>query len=308
MYLIIKDLLMSFNLLPLTLSSMLVLSTPVLAEQIVPKIYQIDSLSQIPVNYSPKTVIFFDLDDTVFDSQSMVGSKAWRKYIIEATKKLDTTANWHDIFTYFLMQKFPIKTVEENTNSFIKDLQDKGIVVCGLTARERTKWYDMPNTETDTLTVKQLTSVDVNFNNEGLENIFPDLSKDPEYFNGVFFANTDLKGDFLLNLFEKTANFPEKIIFIDDKDSQVESVAKALTQLGIPHECYVYSAIENKSKKFNPLVANIQLYFFYASDGTNCLSDEEAKIIAGNNPEKDAEYYLKAALEIAKFKIKRLLE
>lgn len=54
---------------------------------------------------------------------------------------------------------------------------------------------------------------------------------------------------------------PVKIIFVDDKLSQVESVDTALTKLGIPHQCYVYLATDKKAKAFDPLITNSTLLF-----------------------------------------------
>lgn len=272
----------------------------VIAENRVPKVFHIESLSQISDDQPPKTLFLFDIDDTLFDSFSMLGSKAWRRYIVEATKKIDPSENWHDIFSYALAEKHPLKAVEDITSTFIEDLQSKGFVVCGFTSRERKLWYDMPQEGVDILTVQQLSSVNVNFNNGCLENIYPDLASDPEYFNGVFFANIEPKGNYLLHLFKGSSKFPQKVIFIDDKLSQVESVAHTLVELGIPHESYLYSATEKKGKNFNPLIANIQLYTFYDSNGEKALSDEEAELIAISNPEKDAEYFLTATISIAK--------
>jgi hypothetical protein len=110
---------------------------------------------------------------------------------------------------------------------------------------------------------QQLSSIDVNFNNRSVENIYPDLATDSEYFNGIFFANIEPKDNYLLHLFKTNSTLPQKVIFIDDKLSQVESVANALAELVMPHESYFYSATDKKGKNFNPLIANIQLYYFY---------------------------------------------
>lgn len=296
---------MNFNVTMTSLlaSLMLAVFTPMNAENITPQVFHIQSLSQVSNNHPPRTLFLFDIDDTIFDSSSMLGSKVWRRYIVEATKKIDTSENWHDIFSYAIAQKHPLNAVEEITSSFVKDLQNKGFVVCGFTSRERKFWYDMPQEGVDVLTVKQLSSVDVNFNNGSVESLYPDLARDSEYFNGVFFANMETKGDYLLHLFKTSSLFPKKVVFIDDKLSQVESVANALAELGIPHESYLYSATEKRGKMFNPLIANIQLYYFYESNGENALSDEEAKLIAISNPEKDADYYLSAAIDIAKVQL-----
>lgn len=279
---------------------MLAVSMPMAAENITPKVFHIESLTQVSSDHPPKTLFLFDIDDTIFDSFSMVGSKAWRRYIVEAAKKIDPSENWHDIFSHALAKKHPLKAVEEITSSFVKDLQNKEFAVCGFTSRERQLWYNMPQEGVDALTVQQLASIDVNFNNGSVETLYPDLAKDSEYFNGVFFANIEPKGNYLLHLFKTSSTLPEKVVFIDDKLSQVESVANALAELGIPHESYFYSATDEKAKAFNPLIANIQLYTFYESNSETALSDEQAQLVASSNPDKDAHYYLNAAIGIAK--------
>lgn len=262
----------SYNLL---IFAVLALTPPIFAEEVLPKIFEIESLCQISANQPNKTLFLFDIDDTIFDSPSMLGSKAWRKYISEAAGKIDQSENWHDIISYELAKKHPLTPVEIMTSSFVKDLQERGYGVCGLTARERNIWYYMPQEGVDLLTIKQLNSVGVDFNNGSLENTYPELSQATEYFGGVFFADLEPKGNYLLKLFGNTSQFPEKIIFIDDKPSQSESVAFALSQLGIAHECYTYTATDEKAKVFDPLIANIQLYYFYDSEGKRLFQTKE---------------------------------
>ncbi len=106
-----------------------------------------------------------------------------------------------------------------------------------------------------------------------------------------------------MKLFKDAPQLPQRVIFIDDKQSQVESVAAVLHQLGIDHECYWYTATDDKARKFDPLIANIQLYYFWTSGAKRVLSDEEALSIAEQYPEKNAEYYLQSVLNDAKVKI-----
>ena len=275
--------------------------SPFVENRATPSIYQIESLSQISKEQPEHTIFFVDIDDTVFDSFSMLGSKAWRRYIVQAAKNIDPSQNWHDILSYRLAEKnHPLLAVEGDlTRSFIRELQQKGYIVCGLTSRERSYWYETPQKGIDELTIGQLSGVGVNFDNKSLENIYPYLSMNDEYYKGVMFADLEPKGEYLIELFEKAPQFKGKVIFIDDKDTQVASVDAALKKLGIPHECYTYTATEKKGKAFNPLYANIELFHFYQSDGKQCLTDQEAKEIAEANPDKDAEHYLKATLELA---------
>lgn len=254
-------------------------------------IIKIESMAQITDSQPSNTLYFFDLDDTLFDSPTMLGSKMWRKYITTATKN-DQTQNWHDIFSLFIARNHPLETVEPITSQFIKKLQTKGSDVFGLTARERKKWYDTPINDVDVLTVAQLDSLGINFNREVSDKNYSYLTNTPEYFEGVFFADLEPKGEYFLKLFKDAPQLPEKVIFVDDKESQIESVAKALHQLGIDHECYWYVNTDEKAKKFDPLIANIQLYYLWTSKGTKVLSDDEAASIAKQHPDKTAEDYL----------------
>lgn len=257
-------------------------------------VLKIDSINEMLFEHPKDTIVFFDLDDTAFDSPYMLGSKAWRKYIVQATKHLDR--NWHDILTLMMTRKLQLITVEPDTVEIIKSLKSKGCITSGLTARERQRWYDTQVDDIDKLTVSQLKSVDIDFDNETLKERYPALSNDSEYYEGVFFANTDLKGDYLKKVLQNSADKPVKVVFIDDKLTQVESVAITLREMQIPHECYWYCAIESKAAQFNPLIANIQLYYFWMSDGNEVLTDLQAESIAKSDPEKDADFYLQAVL------------
>ncbi len=125
------------------------------------RVLKLDSIKEMPIEHPQDTIVFFDLDDTAFDSPYMLGSKAWRRYIVQATKHLDR--NWHDIFTLFITQKLQFITVEPDTVEIIKNLKARGCITSGLTARERQIWYDTPTDDIDKLTISQLKSVNIDF-------------------------------------------------------------------------------------------------------------------------------------------------
>ena len=292
---------------PLSLATAAVLSlsapaapAPVTAESTAPYVVEIQSFSEISPEQPGQTLFLFDIDDTLFDSPYMLGSKAWREYIAKAVKEIDPNEKWQDIFSYTLGKDYPVVLVETMASPFIRDLQDRGYIVCGFTSREPHAWYGTPQKGIDAFTREQLRSVDIIFDNKSLEDAYPQLSKAPECFEGIFFAKP--KDKYLFNLLENAPERPTKVVFVDDKASQVRAVAEALNALAIPYECYIYSATDKKAKAFNPLIANIQLYYFYESDGKNILSDEQALSIAEANPEKTAEDYLRAVLIAKKSK------
>ncbi len=262
-------------------------------------IIKIDSINELSSDHPKETIFLFDIDDTLIDFPYMLGSKAWRKYITQVTKEADK--NWHDILSLFLAQKHPMITVEPATAHLVKDLQAQGYAVCGLTARERNLWYATLTEGIDLLTIKQLESVDIQFGNGIFETLYPDLAQDSEYYHGVFFANTDTKGEYLIKILKAASIRPKKIVFVDDKLGQVESVASALTELQIDHECYWYCATDDKAAKFNSFIANIQLYYFWISSGQEMLSDDEAEMIGNQYPGQDDDYYLQKVLMPSKF-------
>lgn len=254
-------------------------------------IFTINSISEISLDHQLGTIVFFDLDDTLFDSPVMLGSKAWRRYISKVAPK------WHDTLSLFLLRNLQVELVEQKTLEIIESLKLNGSITNGLTARERKIWYTTPVDGIDELTVSQVISLNIDFSIESLNLTYPELKGDPEFYQGIFFCNTDLKGDYLKKIIEAMIEKPIKIVFIDDKLSQVESVAKALKELTIQHECYWYTATDEKALKFDPLIANIQLYYFLISSGTVLISDEEAAIIAKKTPGQNTDFYLKAILK-----------
>lgn len=221
-------------------------------------ITRIESMSQVPIDSPSDTIYFFDIDDTLIDSPNMLGSKAWRKYIAE------TLPDLHDVLTLFVARNYPVDYIEGYTPKFIEQLQNRGYGVFGLTARERNIWYYTPTEGIDALTIAQLKEAEIYLNPKT-------HPSSPEYYEGVFFADIEPKGDYLKKLFQNIDR-PAKVIFIDDKLSQVESVEKALSELGIENECYWYTYTDNKL--FHPLIANIQLFHLLTSKSV--LSDEAA--------------------------------
>lgn len=278
---------------------MLLLSTAITALDKEVTYFKIDSLAQILPSEVKPTFYLFDIDETLIDSPYHLGSKTWRRDLRAKTKNLKE-CNYHDLFTWELAKKWPVHTVEKNTSAFLQELLDQGHLVCCLTARERTFWYDTPTENVDGVTIQQLLSVDIDLDLPLLNRLYPTLAKAPEYYKGVFFADQETKGDYLKTLLKNCPSLPAKVIFLDDKQEQVASVAEALAELGIPYTCYWYCATDKKVPDYDPLLSSIQLYYFWLSGGTEIYSDAEAEEIARKFPHKTAEFYLEAVFNQVK--------
>jgi hypothetical protein len=259
-------------------------------------VFEIHLLSEISKDQPKGTLYFFDIDDTLIDFPFMLGSKAWRTYFLKATEN-EYNTDWHDRISLLLTREYPIIPIEKTTVNLIHELQDKGYPVYGLTARERAIWYTTPTANVDELTASQLKSISIDFSKQPKETFKLDESIS-EYYKGILFADIEPKGNYLVKLFKTLNQKPVKVIFVDDKKSQCLSMAEALSQLKIPYECYWYVATNEKALGFDPLIANIQLQAFLESKGQKRLSDEEAKAIAKQNPDKKAEDYLLSILKI----------
>jgi len=260
-----------------------------------PVVTSVETLAELSLGVSEDTLVFLDIDDTVLEFPHTVGSKKWRHYLHHATDAWDTSQNWHDVLTLWMAENYPVCPVEPITCQWVMDLQAQGAIVCGLTARERNKWYDTPQDGMDLVTARQLKALGVSFDDARLQDAYPELAALPQYFQGTFFVDMDLKGDYLLHHLAGLSKRPKKIIFVDDKWSQAMSVAKALHALGIPYESYCYTYTDAKAARFDPVLANIQLYFFHR--GAQILSDEEAARIAREDLTRSGEDYLKAVVE-----------
>lgn len=264
------------------------------------KIIKIDTIDQLPLTQPEGTLFLFDLDDTLIDSPHMVGSRAWRQYMRAAVGKY-----WHDRLSLFLLEHIAVDTVEKTTAEIIKLLQIQGYPVCGFTARERHFWFDIP-AHMDEITTQQLASVGIQFDSDNVVRAYPALTQTPEYYEGIIFSNVVEKGSYLASLlqsFPASSLLPNKVIFIDDKKYQIESVAAALEESGIDYECYLYRATDKKDSAFDPLIANIQLYHIWLSQGHTVLTDHQAAALALTTPASQGLEYLQMIIEEAKEKM-----
>lgn len=103
-----------------------------------------------------------------------------------------------------------------------------------------------------------------------------------EYDNGVIKTEANLKGPVLKEIVANLKEKPEKIIFIDDRIEQVESVEKACKEMNIPCLAYHYTASEKAIPTLDEKVADYQLKTLMRDH--RWLTQEEAQqaLIASN--------------------------
>ncbi|MBS0624588.1 MAG: DUF2608 domain-containing protein [Verrucomicrobia bacterium] len=187
-------------------------------------------LEEVLNHIEPDAWVFFDIDDTVIESELQWGRSKW--YFYEVQKLMDqgldnTTAQKKFYPSWVEAQKIcPIRTPEPITVDLVRKVQERCDATMGLTARH------LIAIET---TLDQLASLSIDFKTSCLAQIPQiDFEEPIDYKGGVFFiTDFNKKGKVLRQLLEKSENRPSKIVFIDDGLHHLVSAEKELADLDV---------------------------------------------------------------------------
>lgn len=235
-------------------------------------ITQISNIDDITTEITPNSLLLLNVAEVLTDSEVSLGTQAWRKYL---RKRVNSQT--HDELTLYIFKTVPSKPVEKVTPELISKLQQQGTMVLALTSRGRNEWYKSKVMNIDLLTEKVLLKMNIDFSLTKLPPKLSEIDKTlPEYFHkGIIYTGNDVdKGEFLLNLIQKTGYTPSKIVFVDDKVDSLQSVENALHATGIPFIGYAYARTAQEHADFDPMIANIQLSNLITQN--KLLSDEQA--------------------------------
>lgn len=212
-----------------------------------------------------ETVVIFDLDNTVLQAVQTLGTDQFFSFLVQTAESQGITGEaakeWALDRATPIQPVTRVEAVEATTPMLIDRLQRRGITVFALTARP-TAWSEG--------TIRQVQSLGVDFRitSPALENAIPGAGTSQ---NGVIFlAKGANKGEALLAFLKHT---PKKILFIDDKLSNVQSVETALNKTQIEHLTVRYGAADARVAAFDPAVAMCEWQAF--EERGEFLSDAE---------------------------------
>lgn len=239
------------------------------------EVKEIDRIHEIANDVNQDTILLLDIDETLIESPIMLDGKAWRKYVSALlTKKYgdEKGPEIHDRITYFLGKNVPYIPVEASAPALIQDFQNNQVAVFGFTARGKDFWYDLPAPDGQEMGILHLEQGGFNFD-VPYESVDQALLTHVSFGQGVFFAYPiEDKGTLTLEVFSLASRLPSRVVFVDDKLTNVQAVDKALQQLGIASVCYYYTLANQRP--FDPMVAYIQMEKLFC-EGV-ILSDNEA--------------------------------
>lgn len=230
--------------LPLILSWYLLIS-PAMAQVIN---YQTDSFAAIAAEYKrmavdPKTTLMvFDLDDTLITMTQPLGSVGWWDWQYELLKKggvsdkLFTKDYQHLVrIQNLLFHLVKMEVTDEYVIPFLKESGAQGAMLIGLSAR---------GDEHLSATLMQLKYNQFTVNDKGIFRTFglkfennqssvadnfycPEFTREVFYHQGIMFLNGEDKGKALLCIISKSNQAIKTILFVDDAQRNISSVAKA---------------------------------------------------------------------------------
>lgn len=201
-----------------------------------------------------------DLDNTMFEAKQALGHTDWlyderqKREQNGMSREEAVQASYPDWIK--TQQICPVQPLEENFVPSLIALQNRGVVIMGLTHRQPFIAQS---------TVRQVTSLGFDFTKTApSQDCFTIFSTHPAlYLKGILFVNDyNQKGD-VFTLFLSIINqTPKKVVFIDDKKRNVEELEQALSKYAIEYVGIYYTAAEYVKPIYSRELAEFQYKFF----------------------------------------------
>jgi FMN phosphatase YigB (HAD superfamily) len=186
--------------------------------------------------------VLVDFDNTLFQAKQALGHAAWfydevdqgvQKGLSHEEAVREAYVHWVKVQKYCFVQP-----LEEDFIPFLTNLQDRGVVVLGLTLRQ-------PMVAESTM--RQVDSLGIDFlKTAPVKEDFDIPAKSHAiYLKGTLFASDyNKKGEIFETFLSMISQSPKKIVFIDDKKKNVEELGEVAEKLGIDYIGVYYTAIE----------------------------------------------------------------
>lgn len=195
------------------------------------------------------TWVVFDIDDTLIESALQLGRAGWYRNEIKKLKDAgyddETAYNLTKDLVDIVRDVCPMRFPEPEMGGVIEKIQNKAEAVLGLTCR-----YP----QTHPVTMKELTSVGVDFSSSSPEFVFFETEFPIHFENGIFSISPNNQKGGIFRQFLTASNIrPGKVIFIDDSFNHLENMHKEMEALEIPCLCFHYRKTEDRP--YDPVVA-----------------------------------------------------
>ncbi len=207
------------------------------------------------------TLVVTDLNHVLMETTNSLGSDHWASYEVKkqmaetGATKLEVLHQMVPMWHHILMES-DFKAVEPTTAGVIRKLQQNGNLVVGLTARYNEMAYP---------TVDQLHSIGIDLSLHSLSDLDHEIEGGyaAKYIEGVIFVGLkNDKGETLMRLLDHVKHQPKKILFIDDKEKNLHSVARACKKREIPFIGLRYGYLDRAGESFDLVATELELKTF----------------------------------------------
>lgn len=186
--------------------------------------------------------VLVDFDNTLFQAKQALGHAGWfyDEVDLGMQKGLRHEEAVREAYVHWVrVQKFcSVQPLEEDFIPFLTKLQNRGIVVLGLTLRQPMV-ADSTMRQVDSLGLDFLKTAPVQ------EDFDIPAKSHAIYLKGALFASDyNKKSEIFETFLSMTNQMPKKIFFIDDKRKNVEELEQMAAKLGIEYIGVYYTAIE----------------------------------------------------------------
>lgn len=242
---------------------------------------------------NPKsTLIVFDIDMVLIKPTDQVYLKyvnhSSKEFLINIAKDLKARHSSEEVedLLSIIVESKPIAAATPNTVSIFHNIKAHGYQILGLT-KCKTGKYGVLDSREETR-IEELEKINLHFSNT-----FPDIeanhfieflpediqSKLPCAKNGIIFTNKIDKSIVLESYFKFAKINPEKIIFIDDKMDNIQSLEKFCKINDIEYIGFHYNVVRDEADKvvFDKRLAKFK--FLVLEHTKSWLSDEQANSI-----------------------------
>lgn len=212
----------------------------------------------------PDCLVVFDLDNTLINPPTDLGSDQWFNHLIaeQLALGLDANAAVAEVLPlYFhIHHQIDIVPTEPDLVQTLQQICAKCNHVIGLTSRS------LPIVER---TLAQLARQQLNFPRQSPKQILPNghqlpLPQPHIYREQILFCGQNDKGAALVAYLQAIDYRPAQIIFVDDRLKYVQAVEQALQNSGIKFTGLRYTGCDHKVRNFNPSATQTELAAFLA--------------------------------------------
>jgi hypothetical protein len=196
-------------------------------------------------NADSKTLAIFDVDMVLIQPSDPAFQMANIRRFGNTAKRIlkEIPAEKQMMFLCLMTTSCDSQLIDNNTPQILQQIMQKGVQAMALTANLTGSLGTIKNMEQ--WRVQTLQGFGIDFSKSAPYKtplVFDDLAtyrgNYSTYLDGILFVNGTAvsKGDALLSFLNKTQEYPEKIVFIDDREDNLKSLESAIKTLPQPIE------------------------------------------------------------------------